>query len=297
MGVVYDALDRETGERVAIKLLSSRKDGLLRFKNEFRLAARLAHPNLVALYDLVIADDIAYFVMEYAPGVDLRRWVRGKGPSATVNLDRLYGCVTQMLEALECLSGAGIVHRDLKPSNVIVSDEGHAKLLDFGLAGAHDTPDFTAAMLAGTPTYMSPEQIEGRPIGPASDLYSLGVIVYEMLLRRAAVHRPAARGVARAALSARAAAVGSRRRLPPDLELWVLRLLAKNPEERFASPRAARLALEACGAPSSRSKWGEVGSGQYAALRNAELVGRDRRALVCSTRCSTARATAPATWR
>lgn len=275
MGVVYDALDRETGERVAIKLLSSRKDGLLRFKNEFRLAARLAHPNLVALYDLVIADDIAYFVMEYAPGVDLRRWVRGKGPTATVNLERLYGCVTQMLEALECLSGAGIVHRDLKPSNVIVSDEGHAKLLDFGLAGAHDTPDFTAAMLAGTPTYMSPEQIEGRPIGPASDLYALGVIVYELLCGE-----PPFVGPQRAVLHAQRHQYPTPpsdriENVPPDLELFCLKLLAKKPEERYASPRAARLALEACGAPSSRSKWGEVGSGQYAALRNAELVGRD----------------------
>jgi tetratricopeptide (TPR) repeat protein len=275
MGVVYDAVDRETGERVAIKVLSSRRDGLLRFKNEFRLAARLTHPNLVSLYDLVITEEVAYFVMEHAPGVDLRRWVRGRGPGAKANVERLYGCMVQILEALECLGAAGIVHRDLKPSNVIVSDEGHCKLLDFGLAGAHDTPDFTAAMLAGTPTYMSPEQIEGRPIGPASDLYALGVIVYELLCGEPPFTGPQ-RSVLHAQRHQYPTPPSDRvEGVPADLELWCLRLLAKKPEERFASARAARLALEACGAPSSRSRWGELGSGQYAALKDVELIGRD----------------------
>jgi eukaryotic-like serine/threonine-protein kinase len=247
MGVVYDAIDSETGEHVAIKVLSSRKDGLLRFKNEFRLASRLTHPNLVALYDLVITDEIAYFVMEHAPGVDLRKYVRGTHRAA--NLPKLYACLTQMLDALECLASAGIVHRDLKPSNVIVSDEGHVKLLDFGLAGASDTPDFTAAMLAGTPTYMSPEQIDGRVLGPASDLYGLGVIVYELLCGE-----PPFTGIQRNVLHAHRHAYpvppsDKVEGLPPELDLWVLRLLAKKPEDRFASTDAARAALEACGAP------------------------------------------------
>src|SRR5262249_42630038 len=137
-------------------------------------------PNLIALYDLVIADGAAYFVMEHAPGVDLRRYVRGK--QREPSLPRLYSCVGQILDALGCLQAAGIVHRDLKPSNIIVSNRGHVKILDFGLAGAEGTPDFSGAMLAGTPTYMSPEQIEGRPFGPASDLYALGTIVYELLV-------------------------------------------------------------------------------------------------------------------
>jgi len=178
MGVVYEAVHCETGERVAIKTLASRREGLLRFKNEYRLASRLAHPNLVSLFDLVIADDCSYFVMELAPGVDLRRHVRTK---TGCNLPRLYAACAQILDALECLATAGIVHRDLKPSNIMVSDRGHVKILDFGLAGAADTPDFSDAMLAGTPTYMSPEQIDGRPLDARSDLYALGTIVYEML--------------------------------------------------------------------------------------------------------------------
>jgi tetratricopeptide (TPR) repeat protein len=279
MGVVFDAIDRKTGERVAIKVLTSKRDGLLRFKNEFRLASRLAHPNLVALYDLVITDEIAYFVMEYAAGVDLRKWVRvpGRpphGPTAA-NLPRLYACLTQMLEALECLSAAGIVHRDLKPSNVIVSPDGHVKLLDFGLAGSHDTPDFSAAMLAGTPTYMSPEQIEGRPLSPASDLYALGILVYELI-----VGEPPFVGPQRTVLHAQrhqypVPPSDRVEGVPPDLELWCLRLLSKKAEERFPTARAARLALEACGAPAGKQVWNEAGSGSYAALGDRKLVGRD----------------------
>src|SRR5690242_10070225 len=179
MGVVYEAVHCETGERVAIKTLASRREGLLRFKNEYRLASRLAHPNLVSLYDLVIADDAAYFVMEFARGVDLRRYVRSANGGC--NLPRLYAACAQILDALECLATAGIVHRDLKPSNIMVSERGHVKILDFGLAGAADTPDFSDAMLAGTPTYMSPEQIDGRPLDARSDLYALGTVVYEMI--------------------------------------------------------------------------------------------------------------------
>ncbi|HZS38161.1 MAG TPA: protein kinase [Polyangia bacterium] len=287
MGVVYDAIDRETGERVAIKSLVSRRDGLLRFKNEFRLASRLAHPNLIALYDLMIAHEAAYFVMEFAPGVDLRRYVRGKQRDAS--LPRLYSCVSQILDALQCLSSAGIVHRDLKPSNIIVSNRGHVKILDFGLAGADDTPDFSGAMLAGTPTYMSPEQIEGRPLGPASDLYALGAIVYELLVGEPPFTGPQ-RNVLHAQRYQYPVPPSDRvEDIPPDLELWCLKLLAKKPEERFASPEEARAALEACAAQAaggsvsvavaadrSRARAREWGSGQHAALREAPLVGRDR---------------------
>ena len=274
MGVVYEAVHCETGERVAIKTLASRQEGLLRFKNEYRLASRLAHPNLAALFDLVIADDGAYFVMEFAPGVDLRRHVRGAGGGA--HLPKLYAVCAQILDALECLATAGIVHRDLKPSNIMVSDGGHVKILDFGLAGADDTPDFSDAMLAGTPTYMSPEQIDGRPLDARSDLYALGVVVYEMLCGE-----PPFAGPQRQVLNSQryqhplppSDRVES---VPPDLELWVLRLLAKRPEERFASPREARAALEACGAPVTpdRHRAREWGSNQFPALTDGEIVGR-----------------------
>ncbi|HXU72813.1 MAG TPA: protein kinase [Polyangia bacterium] len=277
MGVVYEAVHCETGERVAIKTLSSKREGLLRFKNEYRLASRLTHPNLVSLYDLVIADDCSYFVMELAQGVDFRRYVRGSSRAASgVNLPRLYAACAQILDALECLATAGIVHRDLKPSNIMVSDRGHAKILDFGLAGAADTPDFSDAMLAGTPTYMSPEQIDGRPLDARSDLYALGAVVYEMICGEPPFGGPQ-RQVLNAQRYQHPVPPSDRvEGVPPDLELWVLRLLAKRPEERFASPRAARQALEECGAPPTpaRHRAREWGSNQFPALTDGGIVGR-----------------------
>jgi tetratricopeptide (TPR) repeat protein len=275
MGVVYQAVHCETGERVAIKTLASRREGLLRFKNEYRLASRLTHPNLVSLFDLVIADDCSYFVMEHAQGVDLRRYVRATSGSGC-NLPKLYAACAQILDALECLATAGIVHRDLKPSNIMVSDRGHVKILDFGLAGAADTPDFSDAMLAGTPTYMSPEQIDGRPLDARSDLYTLGVIVYEMICGEPPFGGPQ-RQVLNAQRYQHALPPSDRvEGVPPDLELWVLKLLAKRPEERYASPRAARLALEECGAPPTpaRHRAHEWGSNQFPALTEGGIVGR-----------------------
>ena len=273
MGVVYEAVHCETGERVAIKTLASRREGLLRFKNEYRLASRLAHPNLVSLYDLIIAEDCSYFVMEVAPGVDLRRYVRTK---TGCNLPRLYAACAQILDALECLSTAGIVHRDSKPSNIMVSERGHVKILDFGLAGAADTPDFSDAMLAGTPTYMSPEQIDGGPLDARSDSYALGTVVYEMLCGDPPFGGPQ-RQVLNAQRYQHALPPSDRvEGVPPNLELWVLRLLAKRPEERFASPRAARQALEECGAPPTpaRHRAREWGSNQFPALTDGGIIGR-----------------------
>jgi tetratricopeptide (TPR) repeat protein len=283
MGVVYEAVDRETGERVAIKVLASPREGLLRFKNEYRLASSMVHPNLVSLYDLVITPNAAWFVMEFAPGVDLRRFVRGE--RRICDYAKLHASLEQILDALDCLSSHGIVHRDLKPSNIKVSSEGNVKLLDFGLAGSDDTPDFSAAMLAGTPTYMSPEQIEGRPLGPAADLYALGAIVYEMI-----VGEPPFVGAPRKVLTAQrlqyplppSDRVGN---VPPDLELWCLKLLAKRPEDRFAGPIEARKALPPPPLPFEptppRGRKLQSGllranrSGNYAALRELGLYGRE----------------------
>ena len=258
MGTVYEALDRRTRERVALKLLGELGAGLLRFKNEFRLAARLSHPSLVTLYELVQVDEVAWFTMELVDGVELRHWVRGR--DGVCDLDRLYRALAQLLDALACLGDAGVVHRDLKPNNVLVSATGTLKLLDFGLAGGRDTPDFVASMAAGTPIYMAPEQItEGTPVGPPADLYALGVIVYELLvgeppfsggnrtLFRAHRHH-APRGPF--AVGARVRPVGADgqaqvTRVPPGLEWWCLRLLEKRPADRFPDARVARDALAA----------------------------------------------------
>ena len=208
MGVVYEAVHCETGERVAIKTLASRREGLLRFKNEYRLASRLTHPNLVSLYDLVIADECSYFVMELAQGVDLRHYVRTK---SGCNLPRLYAACAQILDALECLA----TRRHRPPRSQAVEHHGvrsrpredprlrarrrrrHARLLrrharrhaDVHEPGADRRP----------PARRAQRSLRARRGRLRDDL------------RRAAVRRAAAPGAQRAALSAPASAVGSRR--------------------------------------------------------------------------------------
>jgi tetratricopeptide (TPR) repeat protein len=243
MGRVYDAIDRRSGERIAIKVLVA-PAGLLRFKNEFRVLARLRHPNLVALYDLTVTTGedgraLAWFAMEHVDGCELRRWVR---PGGELDLDRLRAVLAQLLDALEALGNRGVVHRDLAPRNILVDASGVLRLIDFGLAGAADTPDLDGATHAGTPSYASPEQAAGTTVGPASDLYSLGVVLYELL-----AGAPPFRGNAGTLFDAHRHATPPP--LPhgtsPSLARLCMQLLAKRPDARPADAAAARRSLAA----------------------------------------------------
>jgi len=242
-GVVYEAVDGERGRVVALKTLG-RGRALYDLKNEFHAAADLAHPNLVALYDLVLDGARPFFTMEYVPGVEWRRFAR---PAGAPDWERIRDTVGQVLDGLSALHAAGWVHRDLKPLNVLVTAAGHAKIVDFGAALAV-AADPIAAARRGTWLYMAPEQIEGVAIGPAADLYALGAILYELSTGEPPFAGPVDE-IRRAHRYRAPAPPSSRATVPPSIEAFCMRLLEKDPAARFASAVEARRAFDsACGA-------------------------------------------------
>jgi len=186
MGVVYRALDRERNQILALKTFHRRSaESRLQLKNEFRGLADVVHPNLVALYDLFSDGGRLFFTMELVEGDDFLRFVR---PSAVgPDYDRLRSALRQLAEGVHALHTTGKLHRDLKPSNVMVTSEGRVVVLDFGLATEVAHRDISPAALPyvrGTISYMSPEQCAARPLTPASDWYSVGLMLYEALTGR-----------------------------------------------------------------------------------------------------------------
>jgi hypothetical protein len=189
MGVVYLACEERTGQRVALKTMQSASSAfLIRFKQEFRSLAGLNHPNLVSLYKLDGEGPVWFFTMELVEGVDLLEHVRGPGaPQGALSapqLDRLRAVLAQLCDGLETLHSAGIIHRDLKPSNILVTSEGRVVVLDFGLAASVDRSGQHLShtpRLLGTVGYMAPEQAACLPVSPASDWYSVGVMLFEAL--------------------------------------------------------------------------------------------------------------------
>lgn len=184
---LYVAESEKAGALVVLKVTPSQRDEsgidqvFARFLQEYEIAQRVRHPNIVRLYELGVADDHAYLAMEYFQRGDLRRRMRsGVSPSEAL------GFASQIARALGALHAAGILHRDLKPGNVMLRSDGQIALIDFGLA-KHEALDYDitdTGMIFGTPHYMSPEQGHGQDLDPRSDLYSLGVMLFEMLTGR-----------------------------------------------------------------------------------------------------------------
>ena len=246
MAQVYLARDLSLGRLVAVKVLreqyASDPSFVERFQREAQQAARLTHPNIANVYDVGNEDGLHYIVMEYVPGVTLREQIAQGAP---LPIDTAVEIGAQIAGALEYAHRSGLVHRDVKPGNVLITPDGVVKVVDFGIAkGASDLSLTGAGMALGTAAYFSPEQARGERVGPQADLYSLGVVLYEMLTGRLPFESDNDVGLAFKHISE--PPVPPRQlnpAIPPQLNAIVLKALAKNPADRFASAAQMEAAL------------------------------------------------------
>ena len=185
MGTVYLARDPKIQREVAIKTLSLKEieqhsdDLRERFFREAQAAGKLQHPNIVSVYDVGEEGDLAYIAMDYVPGGTLSDWTHHDG---LLDLELLYSLMAQVASALACAHQQGVIHRDIKPGNILYNPEdGTVKVTDFGIARLADYSRTKTGAILGSPYYMSPEQVSGKKVGPASDIYSLGVSFYQLL--------------------------------------------------------------------------------------------------------------------
>ena len=183
MGKVYKVLDTELDVKVALKLLkpeiASDEETIARFRNELKVARTVTHKNVCRMYDFGRADGTYFITMEYVPGEDLKTTLARVGQ---LSVGKTIAVVKQVCEGLAEAHHLGVVHRDLKPQNIMLDREGNARIMDFGIARTFRTKGLTGGnVMIGTPEYMSPEQVEGKDVDPRSDIYSLGIILFEML--------------------------------------------------------------------------------------------------------------------
>jgi beta-lactam-binding protein with PASTA domain/tRNA A-37 threonylcarbamoyl transferase component Bud32 len=237
MANVYLAEDEVLGRRVAIKILNDRHAGddqfVERFRREAKNAASLSHPNIVSIYDRGEAEGTYYIAMEYLDGRSLKELIVARGP-APVNVAIEYA--RQILAAIRFAHRHGIVHRDIKPHNVLVDAEGRLKVTDFGIARAGASQMTEAGSIIGTAQYLSPEQAKGAPVDQTSDLYSVGVVLYELLTGVVPFSGDTPVEIAMKHLSSAPESPSAKRgEIPRELDLIVQRALAKDPVDRYQS--------------------------------------------------------------
>jgi serine/threonine protein kinase len=246
MADVYLAEDEELGRRIAIKILNDRhandESFVERFRREAKNAAGLSHPNIVSIYDRGEAEGTYYIAMEYLDGRSLKELVVARGP---LPIPDAIDATRQVLAALRFAHRKGVVHRDIKPHNVMADADGRLKVTDFGIARAGVSQMTEAGSIIGTAQYLSPEQARGAAVDQRSDLYSVGVVLYEMLTGKTPFTGESPVEIAMKHLSdpPRPPSV-ERPDIPPDLDMIVLRALAKNPDDRFQTAEEMDAELE-----------------------------------------------------
>jgi serine/threonine protein kinase/tetratricopeptide (TPR) repeat protein len=247
MGKVYRVFDRKIGEEVALKLIrpeiAAEREVIDRFSNELRLARKISHRNVGKMFEIMEDEGAHFITMEYVPGENLKSMIRMSGQ---LGVGTAVGIAKQVCEGLSEAHRLGIVHRDLKPSNIMIDREGAARIMDFGIARSVRGKGITGAgVMIGTPEYMSPEQVEGKEVDQRSDIYSLGVVLYEMLTGRVPFEgdTPFTVGVKHKSEVPRDPRELNSQ-IPDDLSGLVLRCLEKQKEKRYQSAEELRVDLE-----------------------------------------------------
>lgn len=255
MGVVYRARHTNFNRQFAIKVLKSDlvtdPQAVKRFRNEANAAGAIRHPNAIAITDFNITNDgIAYLVMDYVEGRSLREIVKKEGPQT---YQRTVKLLCQVCDAVAAAHRKGIIHRDLKPDNIMVENTEDGEMvhvLDFGIAKLSQNPAYSenitvGGAILGSPYYMSPEQCDGRQLDPRSDIYSLGIILYELLNGKVPFRAQTPWGLVKMHCSTPPQPLrGKRPDIPPALEAAILKALAKTPNERQSSALELRKELE-----------------------------------------------------
>ncbi|MBL8113045.1 MAG: protein kinase [Acidobacteria bacterium] len=242
MGVVLKARDRALDETIAIKLLwdslgADQRELLARFKGELSLNRRIKHRNVCRIHDYGVVGEISYLTMEYVEGRTLAALLDEEG---TLLPGRALPILRQIAEGAHAAHAAGVVHRDLKPANVMLGDDGHVSILDFGLAKREGAGVTNLGFTVGTPHYVSPEQAQGLALDGRSDIYAIGVIAFELFTGKPPFDGPSPLAVTRMHVDDLVPVEKLRPKVPPELLAIVLRCLRKDPTARYAT--AAELA-------------------------------------------------------
>ncbi len=240
MGVVYDGWDPLIARRVAIKTLrlpneddAEAEEGLARFRREAQAAGRLQHPNVVAVYEYGETGETAYLVMEFVDGRSLKSALDA---DERFPLPELVRVMQQLLEALQYSHDHGVVHRDIKPANIILTRNGQVKVADFGVARIESSSMTQVGTVLGTPAYMSPEQLAGQPVDARSDIYSAGVVLYQLLTGDRPYHGSNLTSIYHQALNSEPIPPSKLAvTVPPAFDPVVARAMAKRPQDRYAS--------------------------------------------------------------
>ncbi|MBI5870888.1 MAG: Stk1 family PASTA domain-containing Ser/Thr kinase [Actinobacteria bacterium] len=249
MADVYLARDTQLGRQVAIKVLYKRyardEEFVARFRREAQSAAALNHPHIVSIYDRGEAEDSYYIAMEYLEGRSLKDVINEEGPLEPA---RAIDYAEQMLRALQFAHENNVIHRDIKPHNIVINDRGQLKVTDFGIARAGSSPSVTeTGSIIGTAQYLSPEQAKGKAVEQSSDLYSLGIVLYEMLTGRVPFEGENPVAIALKHLSDEPVPPQALvPEIPDNLNAVVMRALAKDPRDRYPGAEEFLADLERC---------------------------------------------------
>jgi serine/threonine protein kinase/tetratricopeptide (TPR) repeat protein len=247
MGRVYKVFDTAIKEKIALKLLRPEialdKETVERFSNELKLARKISHRNVCRMFDLGKAEGTTFITMEFVPGEDLKKFIRKSGQ---LGAGRAVSIAKQICEGLAEAHHIGVVHRDLKPQNIMVDEDGNSRIMDFGIARSLRGKGITGAgVMIGTPEYMSPEQVEGKEVDQRSDIYSLGVILFEMVTGHVPFEgdTPFTIGVKHKSERPRNPRELNSQ-LPEDLSQVILRCLEKDKAKRYQTSGELRADLE-----------------------------------------------------